>query len=112
MTEVDVAKLRPLLANSCDEQAHATMNRNLNRVVEINVGLVNDLVAVRDERDEVIARAECAEAAIERAKSKHRKMTDDDEPYCLTCYQSPYGHAPWPCPTVAALDTGREKSDE
>lgn len=46
---------------------------------------------------------EAAEAKLAAVEAKHRMMTDDDEPYCLTCFQSPYGHAPWPCPTVAAL---------
>ncbi|MBC9953255.1 hypothetical protein ICM05_01150 [Leucobacter sp. cx-42] len=112
MTEIDVAKLRPLLANSCDEQAHATMNRNLNRVVEINVRLVNDLVAVRDERDETIACAERAEAAIERVRALHKPVMKHFIAWCPTCNVIVESEE---CQTVlalAALDTSKEKNDE
>lgn len=67
-------------------------------------------------RDAAIERAERAEAAIERVREMHNKVEvfagadfrpltecsrcGDDEPYV------------YPCVTVAALDTGKEKNDE
>ena len=127
MTEIDVAKLRTLAENAAPGQWESSAAAAGNFTAWVGLASLADDIAlnVRTQEDaEYIAtanpatvlalldRLEQAEAAIERATSKHRKMTDDDEPYCLTCYQSPYGHAPWPCPTVAALDTGKEKNDE
>jgi len=43
-------------------------------------------------------------AALEAVIGKHRRQDDDDEPYCGTCFQSPYGYAPWPCPTIRAIE--------
>lgn len=56
-------------------------------------------------RDKAVERAERAEAAIERVRALHRKHhTWTDE--CEACE-----HA-YPCTTVAALDTEKEKNDE
>lgn len=49
-------------------------------------------------------------SAVQAVLNKHRRVTEgSDEPYCRECFQAPYGHAPFPCPTVtvitAALDT-------
>lgn len=66
---------------------------------------------LEEERDAAIERAEAAEAAIERVRAKHVRQDDDDEPYCGTCFKAPYGYAPWPCPTMAALAPVTEEGD-
>jgi len=43
--------------------------------------------------------------AVEAVLNLHAPRTDgSDEPYCRHCHQAPYGHAPYPCPTVAAIE--------
>ena len=48
-------------------------------------------------------------AGIDAVLNLHAPRTDgSDEPYCRHCMQEPYGHAPYPCPTVEALEAGVE----
>ena len=61
-----------------------------------------DVEALISARMEQVARAENAEAAIERVRELHRQSHFSNE--CIEC--APGGTYYWPCPTVEALADG------
>ncbi|MBL5974820.1 MAG: hypothetical protein D3X82_13930 [Candidatus Leucobacter sulfamidivorax] len=81
------------------------------QIARASLAVVN-LQKAEAEHDTAIERAEAAEATVGRVRAKHVRQDDDDEPYCGTCFKAPYGYAPWPCLTVAALAPVTEEGDE
>jgi len=63
------------------------------------------------DEDAALARVRELEATVEKVRAKHRRQDDDDEPYCGSCWASPYGYAPWPCPTIEAIGGDEENGD-
>lgn len=132
-------ELRLLPENGCDKQAHATMNRNINRVFENNVNLVNELEAVRAERDAALAAIErvranhrrytyyeledsCPDTSDEHREERHRESDEigefycDDMPtgdvVCDLCRDADGERMEWPCDTIAALDGAPDREWE
>lgn len=48
-------------------------------------------------------------ADVQNVLNLHAPGTEgSDEPYCRHCYAPPYGHAPYPCPTVQCITSALE----
>lgn len=48
-------------------------------------------------------------ADVQNVLNLHAPRTEgSDEPYCRHCYAPPYGHAPYPCPTVQCITAALE----
>lgn len=99
MTEIDVVKLRRLAENA-KESVDSHVQDEFWDACGINVVLA------------LLDRLEQADAAIERVRTVHRKETRlHDWEVCTHCavgmLQDPVD---WPCDTIAALDTGKEKN--
>ena len=74
-------------------------------------GQIDVLTSERDSalerNNDLIEQSEKQQSRLSAVENLHRRSTyKSDDPYCETCYQAPYGYAPYPCPTICALEVG------
>ncbi len=69
--------------------------------------LTSERDSALERNNDLIEQSEKQQSRLSAVENLHRRSTyKSDEPYCETCYQAPYGYAPYPCPTICALEVG------
>ena len=69
--------------------------------------LTSERDSALERNNDLIEQSEKQQSRLSAVENLHRRSTyKSDDPYCETCYQAPYGYAPYPCPTICALEVG------